>query len=190
MEIKEIWKDVIGYENLYQISNLGRIKNNRGKILKLKTDTNYYLSIRLSKLNRKKYYLIHRLVATHFLPNPQNKSEIDHIDTNRQNNCVSNLRWVTKKENRNNPITLINYSKAKKGRVFSQETKDKMSKAKSKPIVQIHKSGLIIGVYDSAIQASKELGIYQQSITACCKGKYKTCNGYQWKYLNEIKKAG
>lgn len=97
----ETWKDVIGYEGLYQISSLGRVKNNKGKILKLKTDTNNYLSIKLSKLNRKKYHSIHRLVAIHFLPNPQNYPCVNHKDEQKQNNCVSNLEWCSYSHNNN-----------------------------------------------------------------------------------------
>lgn len=77
-----------------------------------------------------------------------------------------------------------------KGKKLSQEHKDKLSQVKSKPIVQIDKSGLIIGVYDSARQASYELGINRGNICSCCNGKKKVVGGFKWKYLDELKKAG
>ena len=107
--MEEIWKDIEGYEGLYQISSLGRVrsftKKNNGKILKFtKTNSGYY-QICLHKNKELKNFYIHRLVAIHFIPNPDNKLCVDHIDTNKLNNCVSNLKWVTHKENNNNKLT-------------------------------------------------------------------------------------
>lgn len=110
--MKEIWKDIIGYEGLYQISNMGRVKalsvrKLRGiyyhtqpeKIMKLNTSGKRYYNVQLSRDNINKYYSVHRLVATHFVPNIENKSTVNHIDGDRYNNCYSNLEWCTVKEN-------------------------------------------------------------------------------------------
>jgi hypothetical protein len=108
---QEVWKDINGYEGLYQISNLGRVKsldrekwNGKGfellkeKIIKPFIDKKSYLGIGLSKNGKKKNYRLHRLIAEHFITNPENKPTIDHIDRNISNNSLDNLRWATDKE--------------------------------------------------------------------------------------------
>lgn len=108
----EIWKDILGFENYYQISNFGNVrskdrlvksKNNSfakkiGKIKKAAI-TNGYKTVLLSKENTEKGIGIHRLVALHFIPNPLNKKEVNHIDDNKLNNDLSNLEWATSSEN-------------------------------------------------------------------------------------------
>ena len=110
--MKEIWKDISGYEGVYQISNLGRVKslkNTKGNpketIKKPMLKENGYLQVDLYKKTKKKKFYIHRLVAMAFIPNPDNLPEVDHVDTNRTNNTVENLRWVDKKRNMNNSLT-------------------------------------------------------------------------------------
>lgn len=105
---KEIWKDIVGYERLYQVSNLGRVKsldrvsisnnNIKGKIIS-QYNKEGYKWVRLHKDGRIKHYAVHRLVAISFLPNPNNYPEVAHKDETRNNNCVSNLQWTTHKEN-------------------------------------------------------------------------------------------
>lgn len=108
--MKEIWKDIEGFENLYAISNLGRVKslpkNYRGiyrdeYIMKLTKDRNGYMCINLNIKNsrKRKFKLIHRLVAIHFLNNFGNKKEVNHIDGIKSNNNVNNLEWCTRSEN-------------------------------------------------------------------------------------------
>lgn len=106
----EEWKDIEDYPN-YQVSSMGRIKSlnynktGKEKIMKV-TPCNGYFNLTLCKDGKTKQFQIHRLVAQAFIPNPENKPEIDHINTDRTDNRVENLRWVTHKENSNNPITL------------------------------------------------------------------------------------
>ena len=103
---KEIWKDIAGYEGLYKVSNLGRIKklgNNfscKEKIL-VNSDCHGYLHVNLYKNGTRKSYLVHRLVALSFIENTNNYMEINHIDENKHNNCVENLEWCTRKYNNN-----------------------------------------------------------------------------------------
>lgn len=110
-KLNEEWKDIKGYEGLYQVSNKGRVKSLKNKgvdrecILKVVTNRGY-LQVRLCKNSNVKTLKIHRLVAEAFIPNPDNKPCIDHINTERTDNSVENLRWCTQKENMNNPITI------------------------------------------------------------------------------------
>lgn len=95
----EEWKPVVGYEGLYKISNLGNVvKNNGVMVSKIETDKGY-LSVNLRKNFSSKLHKIHRLVSYAFIPNPHNKPQVDHIDGNKQNNHVDNLRWCTQREN-------------------------------------------------------------------------------------------
>lgn len=95
----ENWKDIKGYEGLYQVSDKGNIRNiKRNSNLKPTPDADGYLRVSLSKNNKGKTFKVHRLVAEAFIPNPENKPTVDHINTIRTDNRVSNLRWFTKKE--------------------------------------------------------------------------------------------
>lgn len=124
----EEWKDIEGYEGLYQVSNEGRVKSLdryvdnfwgtkqfvRGRILKETTDKDGYLMVYLCKDGKPKGRKVHRLVAEAFIPNTENKPQIDHINTVRDDNRVENLRWVSCKENSNNPLSRKRMSESQK----------------------------------------------------------------------------
>lgn len=126
---KEIWVKVKGFECFYEVSNLGRVKsldreivycNGRkdkfkGKIKKFSKNNFGYLHVTLFKNSKSLTTLVHRLVAKHFIPNPENKPQINHIDNNPANNNVSNLEWVTQQENRNHCVNQSRQKGASKG---------------------------------------------------------------------------
>ena len=153
---EEVWKPIKDYEGLYEVSNLGRIKslNYKGtgkeKLLKNIECSNGYLTVSLTKNGKQKVFYIHRLVAVTFIPNPENKPCIDHINTIRTENCVWNLRWVTYEENNNNSLTKKKMSENHReqdgennpmyGKHHSDETKRKISEVlKGKTLSEKHK---------------------------------------------------
>lgn len=98
--MKEVWKDVKGYEGLYRVSNFGRIWSCRfGREISPAKSTDGYYQIRFYVNKSKKLFSVHRLVAMHFIPNPENKAQVNHKDGNVENNRVDNLEWATQSEN-------------------------------------------------------------------------------------------
>lgn len=198
MEIKEIeiWKDIQGYEGLYQCSNLGRIKSlNRYKqarngsissfkeiIKKLQTTRKGYLVVTLNRNKERKTFFVHRLVAQAFIPNPDNKPQIDHINTNRTDNRVNNLRWVTPLENSNNPLTkenLKNYRDKMKSGDYSH----------SKIVLQYSLSGDFIKEWTNITTIHKEMNYNPSCISECCNNKQKTAYGFLWKFKDKTIKT-
>lgn len=102
--LQEIWKQITGYEDLYEVSNLGRVRSVRGRLLSQNKDPSGYMKINLSRFGTHKLNRIHRLVAAHFISNPLNKVSVNHKDGNKLNNHVDNLEWNTWKENSDHAI--------------------------------------------------------------------------------------
>ena len=184
----EVWKDVKGYEGLYKVSNTGKVKSfqrNREKLLSDKYYENGYLRASLSKNNEKKKVLIHRLVAETFIPNPENKPEVNHIDGNKKNNNASNLEWCTRCENVKHAWkTGLNEEHREKLSKTAYKTVNKLWEKNKKPVIQMDLDGNFIREFDSAKEAFEYYGIkrLQTSISACCTGRRKTAHGYKWKF--------
>lgn len=109
--MEEIWKPIKDYVGLYEVSNLGNVRSlpkmcgfrkDKGRIVKPFTNNNGYKLVSLSKDKKMKHFQVHRLVANEFIDNPDNKQQVDHINRNRSDNRVENLRWVSASENGNN----------------------------------------------------------------------------------------
>lgn len=186
MNNKEIWKDVIGYEDLYQVSNHGNVKSFhkylKGKLLKPGIDGSGYYHVIFCKNKKRKILKVHRLIAIHFVPNPDNKLEINHIDGDKSNNHVNNLEWCTRSENMKHAY---NNGLNKNTRKAASMNNKKYHSKKVKCI----ETGI---VYESTNEAERNTRINHSHISACCRGKLKSAgkkviNGeltkLTWKYI-------
>lgn len=180
-DTEEIWRDVKGYEDIYQVSNKGQVKrleivivdkndkkyHKKERILKGSIDGNGYLQVQLyDDKGRKKSLRVNRLVAEVFISNIENKSQVNHKDENKTNNRVENLEWVTAKEN-------CNYG----------TRNERLAKARSKSVIQYTKDKVLVKVWPSTCEAGRQLEISQGNICNALQGRYKTCGGYIWKYV-------
>ena len=181
----EIWKDINGYDG-YQVSNKGRVKStivrNEGKLLKIGINKLGYCIVGLRVNGKSKTHYVHRLVAETFVPNPDKKLCIDHINTDKTDNRVENLRWCTQKENLNNPLTKEKWSETHRERGVLSIRGGKHYKAKK--VQQFTKDGIFIKEWSTPIEAARELGHrYSTTIGDCCRGIQKTAYGFIWKYV-------
>jgi len=159
----EIWKDIpseiINGVNGYKISNYGRVKNHKGRISVGSNHESGYLWVSIAP----KQYLLHRLVAKVFIPNLENKEQVNHIDGNKKNACVTNLEWCSNKEN-------------------SQHAHDNGLNPNTKSIIQYDNNMRKLNDFKSQKEASKILNISHSSINKCCRGKMKSTNGFIFKF--------
>lgn len=177
----EVWRPVKNYEGWYEVSNMGRVRSvdryvterNTGKVrffpgqlLKQKKHKkNAYLRVNLRQNDVKTTFLVHRLVAIAFHPNPTNLPCVNHKDEDPKNNRADNLEWCTEKYNNN----------------YGNHGKKISAGSTRKKAVEQYKDGKLIKRYDSQVEACRELGMAQSSLYYCLKGKYKSCKGFQWK---------
>lgn len=162
----EIWKEIIGFENVYEISNYGKVRAYKSKkTLKPWISHDGYVVI---KLKNRKNYKIHRLVAKAFIPNLKKLPCVNHKDENKQNNYVENLEWCSRKYN-------INYGNRNKI----------TAKKLSKPVQQIDLSSNVIATFNSMKEASDITGVGVGNISRICNGKSGTRKKFTWKYLEK-----
>lgn len=173
----EIWKDIKGFEGLYQVSNLGNIKSlekirimpNGGnriysqKILIPVMNRNNYLSVQLCKDGIVTRHLVHRLVAMQFINNPLSKPQINHIDGNKSNNIISNLEWNTPKEN-------------------IQHSFNNNLNPKQRAVNQYTITGELVNTFISTREAERITHINHTGISYCAIGHYKQYKGFIWRY--------
>ena len=164
----EIWKDIPGYEGLYKVSNLGRIKSlGNGKtrkenILRLTKDKYGYLYITLSENGKLKKFKVHRLVAMAFIPNPNNYTQINHKDENRSNNRVENLEWCTQKYNNNYGNHSKNISNAIKGKYVGEKNPMYGIKGEKHPKSKKVKCITTGEIFGSISEATQKYNIHDQ----------------------------
>ncbi len=197
--MEEEWRPIKGYEGLYEVSNMGRVRsldrvvkdrwgNNRireGKIMSLNKKKHGYFHVNLYDKNSiRKTYAVHRLVAMTFIPNPNNLPQINHKDENPGNNSVGNLEWCDSKYNNNYGGHYERVAKSVSGerngmygKTHSEETRRKLSKRVY--CIELDKT------FNSITEAGDELNIDYSGISKVCKGKSKTCGKYHWKYVED-----
>lgn len=165
-----IWKDVKGYEGLYQVSDTGKVrsfvKNNEPHVLSDCVGSNGYPTIVLCKDRKKASHTVHRLVATAFLPNPYEYPCINHKDENKTNNNVSNLEWCS---------YTYNGLYGLRGVILAN---------KKKPVAEYTSDGKLIKIHESRCSAAREIGGSAGCITRAIKGERKTYKGHIWKEFN------
>lgn len=180
-EIKEEWRDIQGYDGIYQVSNLGRVKSlsrinyanhhQKERILVPVDHGKIYLFVHLSKGKKVKQTLIHRLVANAFLPNPDNKPQVNHLDEDKTNNRVDNLEWCTSQEN-------VTYGHRIEN---SWKTRTKNNK-RGRQVKKISLSGKVLKVYSTVTCAAEENGVTSPAIASAI-GRNGTSAGYKWRYV-------
>lgn len=178
---RELWRWITDYEGLYLISNHGRVmsvpktirrsdnsmRSYDGQVLKQNHDTNGYPIVVLSNNGRQKTFKVHRLVACAFIENPLHLSQVNHIDENKDNNCVDNLEWCENKYN-------SNYGTRNK----------RVSAALSKRVIMLDTNKRIIEEYNSTLEAELHTGVQCSHISECCRGIRRTAGGYLWQYID------
>ena len=169
--MNEEWRDIEGYEGLYQISNLGRVRslNCRGHkgcigILTPRLDGKGYEMVALYKEGKARNTKVHRLVAQAFIPNPNNYPQVNHKDENKTNNDVKNLEWCTNEYNHNYGTR-----------------NERVGKSLSKKVICITTGE----IFNSMREACRKYNIHPGSMTECCQGKRKTAGRYKWEYFKE-----
>lgn len=173
--MEEIWKPVVGYEGWYEVSNLGRIKRIKigmgasCKILKNQKSSNGYRFITLTKNGTQKQFTVHRIVSIAFIPNPENKLCVNHIDSNRTNNNIHNLEWVTYSENIRHSIMVGNRNHIKVPNKKGEEHYN--AKLKEKDV------RLILDSYLNTRQLAELFGVQSEAIA-------RIRRGFSWKHIS------
>lgn len=185
---KEIWKDVVGWKGIYQVSNHGRLKSfkkdKNGYILSIKNSTGWYLNAVLTTFGKFKSEKLHRLVAKYFIRNPHNKPQVNHKDLNKQNNYYKNLEWATPSEN-NKHATLHKPWKNNGMINYNQNVKTKI-------IFQFDLNGVFVDSHKNGAEAAVKSGVCHRNILqVASKTEYKPgktrkqAGGFIWKFKSK-----
>lgn len=173
------WKQIEGYEN-YSVSDTGLVRNDLTgkKLLPYRTKKGYW-RLHLTKNGVQKKFLIHRLVAQAFIPNPDNLDTVDHINGDKTDNRVENLQWLSNQDNTKRFWNGISDERRESISNFLKGNANRYRKATSKPVICLETGTL----YDSAGHAARELNICRSSVLRVADGTYKQTNGYHFRFL-------
>lgn len=193
----EEWRDVVGYEGLYKVSNLGRVKSlpkdirrgsgiyHRGCIIMkpIINGNGYYQVTLFSNNNKKKIRLIHNIMLEAFVPNPNNYTECDHINTIKTDNRLENIRWANRDININNPLTKEHRHKAIQAYCRNPDfiKKQRNNQPYMKPVLQYTLDMDFVKEHISLMEAARSVNGFIASISRCCHGRQRTSYGYIWK---------
>lgn len=202
----EEWRDVVGYEKMYQVSNYGRVKSlsrvgDNGHYIKesylhIRKDKDGYCIVTFFKHGIRKDWKVHRLVAIAFIPNPDNFSYVNHKDEIKSNNYVENLEWCTAAYNTNYGSRNKKVSEKLRGRehpenrgannYFYGKSFARGKHPQAKRVFQFTVDGVLVGEHDCTISAAESVGVSQSAISMCCRGKRRQIKGYKWSYYNNL----
>ena len=183
--MREIWKDVVGFEGMYQVSESGKIystprtdrmgRPQGGTIVTPKTNNRGYWQIRLNKDGITHYRLLHRVVAEAFIPNNRNFPQVNHIDENKSNNHFENLEWCTNLYNRHHGTGIK--------RMAKNHDYKKLARINGKRVQQCKIDGSVVAIFYSVLEAQRQTGVHEANIRRCCYKQGRTAGGYKWEYL-------
>ena len=180
--MKEVWKDIKGYEGYYKISNKGKVKslkrkgNWKERILKPQKDMYGYLRVNLTKNGKAKPKAIHRLLAESFIPNPKELPTVDQINRNKLDNRIENLRWASYSLQNSNKIAGRSIQNLKSYSLRGRKN------PKSKAVIQYDLNHDYINKFSGIREAERITGIASINISRCCNNKAKRAGGFIWKF--------
>lgn len=191
MLLQEIWLPINGFESFYEISNIGNIKalaktidigigrlqHHAEKLMKTNIASNGYLMVRLTTNKVSKTFTVHRLVALHHVPNPNNYNILNHKDGNKRNPAADNLEWSTYGNNAIHAYATGLRKPAWKGKFNKYHHR-------TKPVIQLDFNGNFIKEWESSSLAAKSYGINPEGIKMASRGQRDNYKGYIWKYKN------
>ena len=183
--IMEIWKPVIWFEWLYEISNIGNVKslekNFQKERILINSNSNWYLCVKLRKLWKSYQLRVHRLEAIAFIPNPENKKEVNHKNWIKTDNRLENLEWNTRSENLLHRFHIL-WQKSNFLKYNKWLWKKWYEHYSSKPVIQYSIDWEYIKEFGSQKEAERETWVFATNIVSCCKWKYKKTGWFIWKY--------
>lgn len=184
---EEKWVDIKGFEGLYQVSNMGNVKSikKNERIMKLQVNHKGYYCVNLHKNSIAYPRLVHRLVAEAFIPNTLNLPQVNHKDTNKKNNNIENLEWISNADNMRHAFANGCFVTTEKQREHARNNLKLIAERKKKGVEMYTKEGVFLNAFNSLREAEKCTGVHNSKISMVCKGKRKRAGNYIWKYRKE-----